>query len=290
MPKYNCELLMYNIPKGRYSFTPEQIQQVEDNINIVFFWLKRHDLEVAEYFDVVIFGYLAAIRDYGKYRKTPNAKAELPEFIKYHLKEQLYLYFRYANRNERRQEECYSIDDIDSDDDRNYGFMCYDLDPNCNTQKCIEEKLLLEEIFNGDLLTESEKRFCYLLCMGHSNSEIAHIMGLKEVTANAQIRKMRIKLKAFYNPFSEQIDLKAELTPNILSIICPKCGRDNVMRNNQLKYKKIAGRVYQLGCINCNKTMTIPVRVLKDKELIKEHMVNLYADPNYYRDHRDRRA
>lgn len=44
--------------------TPEEAQFAEDNLNFVYWFLKHQKLEAAEWFDVVIFGYILAVKRY----------------------------------------------------------------------------------------------------------------------------------------------------------------------------------------------------------------------------------
>lgn len=64
------------LPRGFYTrpLSKKEAIFAEENINIVFWYLRTYNLDEAEWYDVVIFGYLLAVKKYLSVPSTQRVK------------------------------------------------------------------------------------------------------------------------------------------------------------------------------------------------------------------------
>lgn len=64
------------LPRGFYTrpLSKKEAVFAEDNINIVYWYLRTYGLDEAEWYDVVIFGYLLAVKKYLSVPSTQKVK------------------------------------------------------------------------------------------------------------------------------------------------------------------------------------------------------------------------
>lgn len=64
------------LPRGFYTrpLSKKEAIFAEENINIVFWYLRTYNLDEAEWYDVVIFGYLLAVKKYLSVPSTQKVK------------------------------------------------------------------------------------------------------------------------------------------------------------------------------------------------------------------------
>lgn len=64
------------LPRGFYTrpLSKKEAIFAEDNINIVYWYLRTYGLDEAEWYDVVIFGYLLAVKKYLSVQSTQKVK------------------------------------------------------------------------------------------------------------------------------------------------------------------------------------------------------------------------
>lgn len=93
-----------------HELTPCQRQYAEEHINLVYKFLSVKELPANEYYDLIIFGYLAAVQEYDE--RPELSKFSFTTIAWRKLSDCLCEYFTYLNRQKRKAvtvEECISL-------------------------------------------------------------------------------------------------------------------------------------------------------------------------------------
>lgn len=158
-----------------FQLTEIEKQKATENHNLVFHFLSKHNLNVDEYYDVVVFGYLKAVKIYSerkelqKYAFSTIAYRQmnwtLKNFWKY-----LYRQKRYAN--------VYSLDAC-TENSQQHNLSIYEVQSNGVDEPYheVECKMMFENAIN--MLNELEMETMHMKYMGYNDGEIAKAKGIK---------------------------------------------------------------------------------------------------------------
>lgn len=169
-----------------HKLTPCQKQHAEDHINLVYKFLHTRKLPIDEYYDIVIFGYLAAIQEY-------DEKPELTERFQFttiawqQMTDCLNRHFTYLNRPMRKAiiislqqaEDTLSLDEMLPDRKR-------------NVQDTASNRQYLEELISH--LTQKEREVVTLKSRGMSYTEIASQCGITSYGVCSRFARLRQRL------------------------------------------------------------------------------------------------
>lgn len=174
-----------------YPLTSEEQKFAEIHIDLVDKFLRFERLDPAEYYDIVIFGYLEAVQK--QYRdpiaeERQNFKALAKICMRHAVGED----WKFQNKEKRRGNPL-SLDYVEADED-DYSF--YDLikDTVQDAENQVVDSDLIARILA--VATPREREAIDLACLGYETREIAEIMGIAGNTASATLSHFREKAKA----------------------------------------------------------------------------------------------
>ncbi|MEM1486440.1 hypothetical protein V6615_16500 (plasmid) [Oscillospiraceae bacterium PP1C4] len=259
------DICMIGVPTQKYNFTPEQEKLVEDNYEIIFRWLKKHGYPVEEYFDVVIWGFLDAVKKYDPLHPKANLTTFLIGGIKYSLaRHKSYISADHRSAlNEYFSFQTYSNNN-DNDDCANY----FEWDREFDLFETVENRSMLEEIFS--ICSPAQREYCKLLILGYTVPEIAELLDQRYWTVLKEIKEMRIKLRGYFDVPEVEKDKGLHLS----SVYCPFCGKYKTVVTNRAQ--RSYGISYTFQCKSCRKIISIPLSILKNKKSIKKHLDMMY--------------
>ena len=175
--------------KVRANNTPlTQEQQVfaEKNIAAVHYFLNRNRLSEDEYFDIVIFGYLRAVRAYLEQER-------LRQYSFYTIaKWQMYSAMSTHYRKQKRRAPLLSLDYDTAEDLPKAQY------PDPAIDDFLEMLILKEEVEQAlALLDLKQQKMFELKAQGYMDKEIAKLFGIKKATAvTSSLTRARKKAKA----------------------------------------------------------------------------------------------
>lgn len=168
-----------------HQLTPCQKQYAENHINLVYKFLHIMELSVDEYYDIVIFGYLAAVQEYdekpelaGKYAFTTIAWQQ--------MKNCLCDYYTYLNRSSRKA----ILHSVQSEDTKSLDELLPDRKR--NIQDTVSDRHYLQELISH--LTYKEREVVLLKAQGMTYSEIAVQCGITLYGVGSRFTRLRQKL------------------------------------------------------------------------------------------------
>lgn len=175
--------------------TDVERKMAEQYIDQVDQFLRRRRLDPAEYYDVVIFGYLSAIQRECRNPNPPENK-NIYGLIKVCMERAVFTEWRRQGRDMRRcDRESLSLDCISAHTDDGE-FSLYDVvaDARQRTEPQVEAKDLAERVLA--VATPREREAIDLACQGYETREIAKILGIARATASRILCNFRVKAKA----------------------------------------------------------------------------------------------
>lgn len=169
-----------------HELTSLQKQFSEEHIGIVYKYLHYKHLQIDEYYDIVIFGYLSAVQEYDE---RPELSAfQFTTIAWSRMQECLYHHYQYLNRPIRNapQISLYALTET--------GISLDELIPNRkkDLQECASDRMLVMEIMNQ--LTETEKQLVTLKANGLTMWEIADQFSLSPAGIQSRFERMRKRL------------------------------------------------------------------------------------------------
>ena len=160
--------------------TPEQKQFAEDNHNIVYLFLRYKRLSL-DYYDIIIFGYLRAVR---KYFERPELRQyQFRTIANYAMKTDLYNHYRKQSR-QKRKAYVISLDTAVSGDERLTLMDVISVDDT-------DSASLLEEI--SEMISKEQFNIVRMKAEGYNDREIAKqydvpVHSIKEILSSIRER------------------------------------------------------------------------------------------------------
>lgn len=144
--------------------TQEQIQMAADNHRMVYAFLNEKALPEEDFYDVVVFGYLCAIRDYCEKKSLKHYKLSTVAWRR--MNRELHAYYREQNAQKRRHDTVSLQEPVREQD----GKCWQDIIPDyCNALSLLELELLLHSL----AMSPRDRRVIHRKLMGTGMHEIA---------------------------------------------------------------------------------------------------------------------
>lgn len=172
--------------KRIHVLTPEETQFAEKNHYLVNRFLRNNGLDEAEFYDVVIFGYLRAVQDY--LTQPSLQEYQFSTIARRGMKNSLVDEFIYQNRPKRNAPK--------ADYHENYeSASLEDLLPNRMERmaEILDNQNYLCLILSH--LTPKEKEAVYLKADGYTYREIGEICGITRAGVETRITRLRRRLR-----------------------------------------------------------------------------------------------
>lgn len=168
-----------------HELTPCQKLYAEEHINLVYRFLYSMKLPVDEFFDIVIFGYLAAVQEFNENPDISTTYA-FTTIAWHQMKNCLYDHYTYLNRAKRKG----ILQSIHSEDNQSLD----ELLPNRkrNIQDTITDRHYLQELMSH--LTHKEREVVILKAQGLTYSEIAVQCGITPNGVGSRFARLRLRL------------------------------------------------------------------------------------------------
>lgn len=164
--------------------TTEQKRLVEDNHNLIYFYLNRHNISVDEYYDVAAIGLVKAALNYNNSKSTFSTFAVL--CIGNEIKN---VYKKNGACGSIPYGLVFSYQDKVSDEEENMTFESI-LEDNSDMEEEMLARLSLERFMKR--LDERRIKIVKLSLLGYSSSEISRILGVSQQRIG-QIRSMMLE-------------------------------------------------------------------------------------------------
>ena len=172
--------------------TPEEQAYAADHYTVVSRFLSVHRLPEAEWFDVVVFGYLEAVQKHFR-KPCPPEKQGFISLAWLCMNSCLCQDWIMRNRIKRRP-DYYSISlDRPIELDNQNQLSLYEIlpDPGCNVAKQVENEDVIYQAFH--LANEKERMVFSLKQSGYSCNEISELLGIPVRTVWNRLRDFRAK-------------------------------------------------------------------------------------------------
>lgn len=169
--------------------TDEQKKMVEDNHNLIYFFLKKYDLPIDEWYDMAAIGLCKAARSYNE---------ELSKFATYACKCMFTTVFceKRKERSSKAIPACkllyYQAEIRNRKDDDCGNFIDY-----MPSDENVEESVLFQITYNGVLekLKEREKNILQMMSDGYSQQEIGRKLNLSQSYISRIAKQVKNYLK-----------------------------------------------------------------------------------------------
>lgn len=169
-----------------HELTPCQKQYAEDHINLVYKFLHNMELSVDEFYDIVIFGYLAAVQEFDEKPELAN-RCAFTTIAWQQMKNCLCEHYTYLNRAKRKtillsihSEDTVSLDALLPDRKR-------------NIPDTVSDRQYLQELMSH--LTHKEREVVLLKAQGMTYSEIAVQCGITSDGVGSRFARLRQRLE-----------------------------------------------------------------------------------------------
>lgn len=167
-----------------HELTPCQKEYAEEHIKLVYKFLSEKGLPVTEYYDIVIFGYLAAVQEYDE--KPELSRFSFSTIAWRQMYDCLCEHFTYQNRPKRKavtvsiqSEETLSLNQLLPDRKQ-------------NLQDSVSDRLYALELMS--YLTRKEQEVVLLKANGLTYTEIAECCGISADGVNSRFSRLRQRL------------------------------------------------------------------------------------------------
>ncbi|MDR1629876.1 MAG: hypothetical protein LBS36_06655 [Oscillospiraceae bacterium] len=170
--------------------TKEQQEFAEEHHNTVYAFLRKHKLPVHDYYDIAVFGYLAAVQQYLE-RRDLLEKYSFTTIAYIQMMARVHNHWRYGERSMRKG-YIVSLETINPDADDILLVEALS-DGQLSLEKQYELKEEIAEFLS--LLTGEEKTALQLQYLGYSAKESAGILKKSHITVNNQIALARKRIR-----------------------------------------------------------------------------------------------
>lgn len=160
----------------------------EENHDLVYSFLHRHEYSIEEFYNIAIFGLLKGIQNYCR-RKDLQEKYQLAFICEQYMRAEIKDYFRTQNRQKRKPTEIIISLDANYVEEENLY--------NCTGGKSAEDEIMeTEELLNLlENFTESQRNILKLKLEGYDNKEIYIELGIKPSTFYKEINRIKVQLE-----------------------------------------------------------------------------------------------
>ena len=176
--------------KKIYPLSDRQRDYAGEHVGIVYSFLHRNFLPVDDYYDIVIFGYLAAVQQYDEDRRL-QSRYSFSTIAWRQMQFSVYDYYRSCSR-QKRKALVFSLDCEMSDPLQAIDLLLPGIKRNVH-ESAIEKFHTLEMM---SCLTEKEQEIVKLKACGYTYREIADQCGLTEKSVTGRFFRLRKRLKA----------------------------------------------------------------------------------------------
>lgn len=173
-------------------FTPEEQAFAEEHHYLVDKFLRIKRLSPADYYDVVIFGFLEAVQQHHRdpiALERQNFAAFAFICMEYAVGED----WKYKLRPMRRGDP-FSLDAAMSDDNDGFSFYSLLSDTKQDPEKQVEIQALIARLL--EVATPRELEAIELVCQGYTSREVSEILGVSPATGRKTLYHFRRKAKA----------------------------------------------------------------------------------------------
>lgn len=179
--------------------TQEEREFAEANMGLVYSFLRRKHLNPGDYYDVVIFGYLNAVKSYC--RTAPEErKAQFSAFAYFCMEREIIKDWNYRNRKKRSavlvsMDALRHVDSVlCSTEDFLSSFHDVLPDKHKNPESAVLDAALIECTL--DAATPRQRKAIGLSFMGYQTSEIAQILGVTKRNASHTLYQFRLMARS----------------------------------------------------------------------------------------------
>ncbi len=175
--------------------TPEEQEMAVKHLYLVDEFLRRKHLDTDEYYDVVIFGYLAAIQMNCRDKDYPEEKKNFHGLAEICMRNAVYSEWRYLGREKNKANRMSTSFDalMDLGEEE---FSLYEIieDTTINIENSIAAQDLIDCALAED--TPKERKAIEYTCLGFKPREIAEIMDTTPFAISCILYKFRKKVCA----------------------------------------------------------------------------------------------
>ena len=159
-----------------YPLTPEEQDFAERNFYLVSDFLSYHRLPEADYYDIVIFGFLESVQKHFRKPCAPECQ-NFPALARVNMRWAICEECRRQScENRRANRDALSLDNPLTDNDENFTLFSVLADETRNPAALIEEHDAINQILSVG--TESEREVIKLLALEYKAAEIGAILGI----------------------------------------------------------------------------------------------------------------
>lgn len=173
-------------------FTPEEQDFAEKQHYLVDKFLRVKRLSPADYYDVVIFGFMEAVQQQFRDPIDPE-RQNFAAFAFICMEHAVGEDWKYKLRPMRRGDPL-SLEASISDDDDGFSLNAILSDPKQNPEKQVEDQDLITRLL--ETATPQERQAINLVCQGYAPREVSEILGVSPATGIRHLYHFRRKAKA----------------------------------------------------------------------------------------------
>lgn len=164
--------------------TEQEKKFAEENHNFVYGFLHRYKYSIAEYYNVVIFGYLKAVQIYSR-QKDLQSKYDFPFIAWQYMRSEIGNYFQKQNCQKRKPLQPI----ISLDDEHEKTENLYNVVGGKSAEADVMEKMLIADILEN--LSEAQRKIAGLKIEGYSNKEVCLLLEIPSSTYYKEMQRMK---------------------------------------------------------------------------------------------------
>lgn len=164
--------------------TEKERQYAEQNHNIVYWFLRKNNYDIENFYSIAVFGYLKAVQVYNR-RTDLQQKYEFAFIAQQYMRAEVGNHVRTENSQKRKPTEgIVSLDAEYAETENLY---------NAVAGKSAEDDVLEEESLNDIMenLSELQRKIAQLKISGYSNKETYLIVGMQPSSYYREMKRIR---------------------------------------------------------------------------------------------------
>ena len=176
------------------ALTDREKRFAEENHNRIYLFLKANKLDITEYYDIAVMGYLKAVRDY--HRKASAREYSFSAVADRSMRDCVYKYWRAEACEKRKSNKGISLDAPMVDDGKESNLHEVVADPRNGIAEA-EESMTIEQILSK--LDGKGKQIVKMLMDGESKAEIKRTLNITEWEFKSRFDVIKIVVSEVYS-------------------------------------------------------------------------------------------
>lgn len=168
--------------------TEKERQYAEQNHNIVYWFLRKNNYDIEDFYSIAVFGYLKAVQIYNR-RTDLQQKYEFAFIAQQYMRSEVGNYFTTQNSQKRKSEKGTVSFDVECMGKENlYNVM---------GTKSVEDNMTEMELFYDIMgnLSDLQRKIVLLKMDGYNNKEVAEQMAIKHATYYRELKRIRASVE-----------------------------------------------------------------------------------------------